>query len=95
LNTMEKTERQQIAAMLGKKGGETTAKRYTKEQLAAWGRKGAATKRAIGIGMLRQWLNEDRIDDPKKMVTNEDIAFWLNHGKKDIPTAQFDKPAVA
>lgn len=42
---MEKTERQQIAAMLGKKGGETTAKRYTKEQLAEWGKKGAEAKR--------------------------------------------------
>jgi hypothetical protein len=30
------------------------------------------------IGMLRQWLNEDRITDPKKMVTNEDIKHWLD-----------------
>lgn len=29
------------------------------------------------IGMLRQWLNEDRITDPKKMVTNEEIEYWL------------------
>ena len=29
------------------------------------------------IGLLRQWLNEDRIDDPRKMVTNEDIKAWL------------------
>ncbi|OLS15992.1 MAG: hypothetical protein RBG13Loki_0369 [Promethearchaeota archaeon CR_4] len=29
------------------------------------------------IGMMRQWLNEDRITDPKKMVTNEDILHWL------------------
>lgn len=29
------------------------------------------------IGMLRQWLNEDRITDSKKMVTNEDIEDWL------------------
>ena len=27
--------------------------------------------------MLRQWLNEDRIDDPKKMITNSDIEYWL------------------
>jgi len=27
--------------------------------------------------MLRQWLNEDRIDDPKKMITNADIEYWL------------------
>lgn len=42
---MEKTERQQIAAMLGKKGGETTAKRYTSEQLSKWGKKGAIAKK--------------------------------------------------
>lgn len=30
------------------------------------------------IGALRQWLNEDRITDPKKMVTNEQIMNWLN-----------------
>lgn len=27
------------------------------------------------IGMLRQWLNEDRKCKP--MVTNEEIAYWL------------------
>ena len=29
------------------------------------------------IGMLRQWLNENRIDDPKKFVTNKDLETWL------------------
>jgi hypothetical protein len=29
------------------------------------------------IGFLRQWLNEDRITDPSKMVTNEDIESRL------------------
>lgn len=29
------------------------------------------------MGFLRQWLNEDRITDPKKMVTTEDIEHWL------------------
>lgn len=29
------------------------------------------------IGMLRQWLNEDRITD-KKMVTNEEIEIMLS-----------------
>lgn len=29
------------------------------------------------VGMLRQWLNEDRITDPQKMVTNEQIIKWL------------------
>lgn len=31
----------------------------------------------LRIGMLRQWLNEDRITDPKKMVTNEELKVWL------------------
>jgi hypothetical protein len=30
------------------------------------------------MGMLKQWLNEDRITDPKKMVTYEDIEKFLN-----------------
>lgn len=30
------------------------------------------------VGRLRQWLNEDHITDPKKMVTNEQIMHWLN-----------------
>lgn len=29
------------------------------------------------VWFLRQWLNEDRITDPKKMVTNEDLEHWL------------------
>ena len=33
---------------------------------------------AVNISSLRQWLNEDRITDPKKMVTNEQILTWLN-----------------
>ena len=31
----------------------------------------------VKISQLRQWLNEDRIDSPKKMITNEDIKHWL------------------
>ena len=30
------------------------------------------------VGMLRQWLNEDRITDPEKLITNYDIKYWLN-----------------
>ena len=30
------------------------------------------------IGMIRQWLNEDRITDPKKMITSEDLLYWIN-----------------
>jgi len=29
------------------------------------------------IGMLRQWLNEERITDPNKMVSNEEIKIML------------------
>lgn len=39
---------------------------------------------AIRIGMLRQWLNEDRITDPKRMVTNEDIIHWLTLDVENI-----------
>ena len=35
------------------------------------------TVKELNISMLRQWLNEDRITDHKRMVTNEDIKFWL------------------
>ena len=31
----------------------------------------------LAIGMLRQYLNEHRIADPKKMVTSEEIKHWL------------------
>ena len=31
----------------------------------------------LNIGMLRQWLNEDRITDVKKMVTNGDLKYWI------------------
>ena len=29
------------------------------------------------VGMLRQWLNEDRITDVNRMVTSEQILHWL------------------
>lgn len=35
------------------------------------------------IGHLRQWLNEDRITDPSKMVDNKDLCEWL-----DIPVPE-------
>jgi len=31
----------------------------------------------LAIGMLRQWLNEDRITDPRKMVTNEELESFV------------------
>jgi len=29
------------------------------------------------IPRMRQWLNEDRITDVKRLVDNEDLSFWL------------------
>lgn len=34
------------------------------------------------IGLLRQWLNEDRITDLNKMVTNEQLERWLLSSSK-------------
>ena len=50
----------------------------------------------LAIGMLRQWLNEERITDPKKMVTNEEIKHWLDTKDKEYSltaTAVKDKPS--
>lgn len=40
------------------------------------------------VGMLRQWLNEDRITDPKKMVTNEDLIHFLKAAETAIGKAE-------
>ncbi len=32
---------------------------------------------AVQVGFLRQWLNEDRITDCSKLVTNEQLLSWL------------------
>ncbi len=29
------------------------------------------------VNMLRQWLNEDRITESSKMVTNEELLHWF------------------
>lgn len=29
------------------------------------------------VGMMRQWLNEDRIQDADRFVTNEMLLHWL------------------
>ena len=34
-------------------------------------------KLELNIGMLRQWLNEDRITDIDKLITSEDIKHWI------------------
>jgi len=39
----------------------------------------------LAIGMLRQWLNEERITDSKKMVTNAEIELCLGIiGKREF-----------
>lgn len=35
------------------------------------------------IGMLRQWLNEDRITDVDKMVDNKDLEHWIFNKLKE------------
>ncbi len=47
-------------------------------------------KNKPGIGALRQWLNEDRITDIKKMVTNEEILVWI-HDESEIRADEADK----
>lgn len=32
----------------------------------------------LAIGMLRQWLNEERIKDGNRFVTNEELHHWLD-----------------
>lgn len=34
------------------------------------------------IGNLRQWINEDVVTDPKKMVTNEMLMAWFKDDVK-------------
>ena len=34
----------------------------------------------LPISNLRQWLNEDRITDTKKMVSNQELWEWLKEG---------------
>lgn len=34
-------------------------------------------KQEKSLGLMRQWLNEERITDPQKMVTNEDLKIWF------------------
>lgn len=45
----------------------------------------------LNISYLRQWLNEDRITDCTKLVTNEEIKYWLNLGKPTTTELQDSK----
>jgi hypothetical protein len=47
------------------------------------------TKQAIGF--MRQWLNEDRITDPKKMVTDEELEYWFGKHTLASPEPSFDE----
>jgi hypothetical protein len=42
------------------------------------------TTNTIRVGMLRQWLNENRQCTP--LVTNADILFWLTGDKEHLVT---------
>lgn len=41
-----------------------------------------------GVGMLRQWLNEDRITENKKMVTSQMINKFLSVEPVCLPTCK-------
>lgn len=45
------------------------------------------------IWHLRQWLNEDRITNPRLMVTNEDIEYWMRHVKEYIAKLEISSAA--
>lgn len=49
---------------------------------AEFGRLLEEVGKRMGIGFLRQWLNEDRNCEP--MVSNEDLEKWLLPGLEDI-----------
>jgi len=67
--------------ILAKGGDEEDIRRYAEKDtyIGGVGEHREATVldkiKDIRIGMLRQWLNEDRNCTP--MVTNEDIKTWL------------------
>ena len=50
---------------------------FRQEKDHDWGRKEERDKIKQNISLLRQWLNEDRITDLNKMVTNEQIETWI------------------
>lgn len=37
------------------------------------------------VGMLRQWLNEDRIADARNFVSNNELMFWLTGDESYLP----------
>lgn len=39
-------------------------------------------ERKHALGFMRQWLNEDRITDVKKMVTDEQLNHWFDYQSK-------------
>lgn len=82
LTTYEERKMQELEAFLAVKNNATTESvlEYLKQFLLNTIREvredaGRAVKSKVGF--LRQWLNEDRTTDPKKMVDNQQIEFWL------------------
>ena len=62
---------------------------FTRKELLAWlesalskaftlGREEKTAEVEKNVGLLRQWLNEDRITD-KEMVTNEELMTFFKH----------------
>ena len=58
--------------------GATTTRQEKVKDFCAQVEQDAIERTLQNVGMLRQWLNEDRITDPKKMVTNEMLLSWLS-----------------
>ena len=40
------------------------------------------------VGMLRQWLNEDRITDAGRVVSNEQLLYWLTGDDRYLPNQE-------
>lgn len=47
-----------------------------------------------GVGPLRRWLNEDRIKDPQRMVSNEDLLHWLTPPTQATPKEKLNGACV-
>ncbi len=48
----------------------------------------------IAVGMMRQWLNEDRIKDANKFVSNTELHVWLDQYVKKALQKERDRGAL-
>jgi len=53
---------------------------------SVWSSSREATLKEVkqNMGLMRQWLNEDRITDGQKMVSNEELEAWLLTAERPI-----------